>query len=385
MLLAFALDIASARLPDFGFLACRLGVAAVCLLSAYIIVRVSRPWQESLAYCVPTLGVVLVTELFGQLSPARVADRYTMAAAFTGVAMLALPPVGLATGRWIAAAGSLLFPVVPFLCPGHLPLAENPDLMIFAWGSLSVGSLLVSRNVLRTRVDFLHKLRHEYSAAQMGQLNAELLRVSSTDWLTGLPNRRCFDHDLRALTVGCGEQGLGLAMIDVDRFKAFNDSAGHDAGDGCLRDIARLLSGAIRGEERVARYGGEEFAVLIPCRYHDMADIGERLRLAVEQAAMPHPGLDGAPVTISVGLAWRSSGASGPASDLIRRADQALYRAKQGGRNRAVMAGRDDYAKDKLHNTCATDPTFTRPEEAASSAASEGQHDLHLAAVSNAA
>ena len=343
ILAAFALDFANGGLPYLGLaMACRLGAAAFCLVSARIIVRTRRTWQEMLAYTFPVLAIILLTELLGQLSLARFGDRYMIAAAVIGLAMLAVPPVGLATGRSVAVIGALLFPVVPLACPGQLPLAENRDLLVFACGMLALGLSIVRRNVFRARVDFLQKLRHERFTAQLAQLNDELLRMSSTDWLTNLPNRRCFDQDLRALSQDSRKPGLGLALIDVDQFKAFNDTAGHDAGDACLRDIARLLSGALRGEERVARYGGEEFAALIPCEQHGLADVGERLRLAVEQAAMPHPGNGGAPVTISVGLAWCSSDPGGQAPRLVRRADDALYQAKRGGRNRTVMASNED-------------------------------------------
>jgi diguanylate cyclase (GGDEF)-like protein len=344
---ALALDLANNGLARLlPFLGWRTALAVACLAAARLLPRATRPWQETLAYGLPTLGIVLVTERLGQLGPATFADRYMIAAAVSGLGMLAVPPVGLGTGRLVAAGGALLFPAVPILLPGSLPLAGNWDLPIFACGTFGLAAFLVRRNVQRTRTAFLQTLRHEISAAELTLLNAKLLRAASEDWLTRLPNRRSFEAAVERLWRDRRGPGLGLAMIDVDRFKAFNDAAGHDAGDACLRRVAELISGVLRGEEQASRYGGEEFAVLIPCGRADLAAVGERLRLAVEQAAIPHPGLGGAPVTISVGLAW-SDGAdrSGDRpSDLVRQADEALYEAKRNGRNRVATAATGDAA-----------------------------------------
>jgi diguanylate cyclase (GGDEF)-like protein len=341
MMAALALDLANDGLSCLGpFLAWRTGLAMLCLAAARLLPRARRPWQEALAYGLPTIGIVVVTELLGERGAAAFADRYMIAAAVSGLGMLAVPPVGLGTGRVVAACGTLLFPAVPILLPGSLPMAGNWDLPIFACGVFGLAAFLVRLNVQRARAAFLQTLRHEISDAKLTRLNAELRRVASEDWLTGLPNRRSFDLALERAWYDRRGPGIGLAMIDVDRFKAFNDAAGHDAGDGCLRRVADLISGVLRADEQAARYGGEEFAVLIRCGRADMAAVGERLRLAVERAAMPHPGLGGAPVTISVGLAWRDAAdRPGGRSDLVRQADEALYEAKRGGRNRVAAAG----------------------------------------------
>lgn len=341
ILAAFGLDLANGLSRIAPFAAWRAGLVLGCLAAARLIPRATRPWQETLAYGLPCLGVVLVTEVLGQLSLGHFADRYEMAAAISGTAMLALAPVSLATSRLVTATAALLFPVLPLLMPGTLSLSDNWDLPVFAWGVFALAAVIVRRNVLHARVAFLHALRHEVSAAEMTLLNAELLRVSSTDWLTGLPNRRSFDQDAQRLWQDTRVPSLGLALIDVDCFKAFNDAAGHEAGDACLRGVAELIAGALRGEERAARYGGEEFAVLLPSDTYDMAPVGERLRRAVEQAGMPHPGLADTPVTISVGLACRTLDArtGTTPSELVREADGALYAAKRGGRNRVAVAG----------------------------------------------
>jgi diguanylate cyclase (GGDEF)-like protein len=172
----------------------------------------------------------------------------------------------------------------------------------------------------------------------MIETQIELARLSQTDALTQVPNRRFFDTRLNAEAEAIARP-LALLMIDVDDFKAFNDRYGHPEGDVLLRRIAGILSDHLRGTDDVlARYGGEEFAVMLAdTTVSDAALIAERLRLAVQDA------FGGAcaygPITISVGVV----GASGKreARQLIKDADDALYSAKRLGRNRVEIAGRD--------------------------------------------
>lgn len=159
-----------------------------------------------------------------------------------------------------------------------------------------------------------------------------LEHTARTDYLTGVDNRRSLDQALTAAMANarCGEGGLSLAVIDFDRFKTFNDSFGHVAGDNYLRQAAAIWRKAIRPQDFIARYGGEEFVVLLPDTRQDGAlACMERLR-----AATP------APLTCSVGVAeWD---AIETPSTLIGRADQAMYQAKSSGRDRIVVASRPD-------------------------------------------
>jgi diguanylate cyclase (GGDEF)-like protein len=149
------------------------------------------------------------------------------------------------------------------------------------------------------------------------------------------------NRELEELVQSRTQEPLALLMVDVDHFKLYNDTLGHPAGDGCLRDVAReLRRSLLRAEDRIFRYGGEEFVALLANT--DAADAGhcaERLRRAVADQKLPHPrGV----VTISLGVATaippRQDGDDGP-SALVARADAALYRAKQQGRNAVAMAG----------------------------------------------
>lgn len=168
-------------------------------------------------------------------------------------------------------------------------------------------------------------------------LHARLANEARDDVLTGLGNRRRLDEDLATHIARAKRYGhrFALAIIDVDRFKRFNDLAGHLAGDGALRHVADVLRTTLRGGDSLYRYGGEEFAVLLPEQTAETALLAaERLRAQVEALAHPHP--DGGVLTISVGVAVAGSRYVDPV-ELFARADSALYRAKSDGRNRVAL------------------------------------------------
>lgn len=162
---------------------------------------------------------------------------------------------------------------------------------------------------------------------------------SIRDRLTGLLNRRVFDDRLReeAARAGRTDKTLGLAMIDVDHFKQFNDTFGHEGGDEALKAVGDLLLQSFRATDVVARYGGEEFSVLLPCI--DTMNAFKRLEsVRLDIANMPIR-LRGRPlpagVTISAGVAiWPQEGET--VEEVLALADQRLYQAKQAGRNRVV-------------------------------------------------
>ncbi len=169
--------------------------------------------------------------------------------------------------------------------------------------------------------------------------NAQLARLSTTDALTGLVNRRGFDEALKTefLRMQRCHHPLSLILIDVDYFKQFNDYYGHVAGDECLRRIGAELSNIVRHPpDLAARYGGEEFAVILPEADLAAAEaLAERLRTHIEQLQIPHA-LSDQPhryVTISLGFVTVTSEEVATAEDITRRADQSLYWAKRLGRN----------------------------------------------------
>jgi diguanylate cyclase (GGDEF)-like protein len=160
--------------------------------------------------------------------------------------------------------------------------------------------------------------------------------AATSDALTGLHNRRWLDEMLPRFLGRHTHDGTALSvmMVDVDHFKRFNDTYGHDAGDHVLRLVARAMGGAVRPSDAVARFGGEEFTVILPLTTTEGGMVaGERLRHRVEQLDLgEHAGVKLPPVTISLGLATLRPGDDALA--LIKRADAALYEAKRGGRNR---------------------------------------------------
>jgi diguanylate cyclase (GGDEF)-like protein/PAS domain S-box-containing protein len=159
--------------------------------------------------------------------------------------------------------------------------------------------------------------------------NERLARLARCDALTGLSNRRGFDEALAKEFARCESERtpLGLLLVDVDRFKAYNDCYGHQAGDLCLQRIAEAIrSVAPGGEDLAARYGGEEFVAILPgAAPVDTLACAERLREAVEALALPHAGAERGRVTVSVGATSHvPDGAIRRPEDLLRRADTAL-------------------------------------------------------------
>jgi diguanylate cyclase (GGDEF)-like protein/PAS domain S-box-containing protein len=165
----------------------------------------------------------------------------------------------------------------------------------------------------------------------------ELLAIARTDSLTGLANRRAFDDHLGRITRGGGNGNpVSLIMIDIDRFKLYNDTYGHHEGDLCLRAVAKAVSGCVAtSTDMVARYGGEEIVAILSGTDADGAfRLAETIRERVEALGIDHAA--NGPwekVTISLGVATVGSGDSHH-QDLFERADRALYEAKNSGRNR---------------------------------------------------
>ena len=173
----------------------------------------------------------------------------------------------------------------------------------------------------------------------------QLLRLASIDGLTGLANRRSFDEtlDQEWRRSRRNRTPLSLALIDIDFFKRYNDHYGHQAGDDCLKTVAATLAHAAeRPGEIVARYGGEEFAVVLPlCDVATARALAEKMRKRVADLALPHAGsLIGDHVTISCGVATLTGEpieAMPDEASLITAADQALYAAKEAGRDRVEV------------------------------------------------
>ena len=176
--------------------------------------------------------------------------------------------------------------------------------------------------------------------AELRETNKRLSELSKIDELTQIPNRREFEaFESRIWRLGARESvPVAIIMLDVDYFKQYNDALGHQAGDGCLRQVAGAIRQcATRPLDLVARYGGEEFvAVLGGAESWEALIVANRMRSAVEALRLPHPRSPGEIVTISVGVASAQPSPNTDSGSLIKAADEALYHAKGAGRNCVV-------------------------------------------------
>jgi diguanylate cyclase (GGDEF)-like protein len=191
---------------------------------------------------------------------------------------------------------------------------------------------LQSRLIAAQRVTALH--------AELAGYRAELSRLAHTDPLTRLGNRLSMEEELTALDARGRRYGhrYCLAMCDVDLFKNYNDTLGHQAGDEALQAVAAKMKREIRTGDSVYRYGGEEFLLVLPEQVPETARVAvERVRAAVEQLGIRHPAAPAGVLTISAGVAAYTPGDPTTLDELLERADAALYRAKSAGRNRVAM------------------------------------------------
>jgi diguanylate cyclase (GGDEF)-like protein/PAS domain S-box-containing protein len=191
-----------------------------------------------------------------------------------------------------------------------------------------------------TRTEFLCVIRDVTERKRMEdeltQLNRRLTQLAATDGLTNLTNRRTFDGFLRREYEACEE--IAVLLFDIDNFKGYNDTYGHQAGDRCLQAVAKAIGDATANTSGLsARYGGEEFAVVLPNTTEDAAlKVAESIRLTVRALGIPNTASSRGYITISAGVAARNRSTLDEAA-LVGEADTALYEAKRLGRNRSIV------------------------------------------------
>lgn len=216
-------------------------------------------------------------------------------------------------------------------------------------GSLNLGSRDARRFVAGSSTDFLERLAALVAVCLDSALATERLKLAGlTDILTGVHNRRYFESRCLEAVMAARRtaEPLVCMFLDVDRFKQLNDTRGHQAGDEVLRYVAKLIKVQLRGSDVVARYGGEEFVVLLPATAQPVGmEIAERIRRIVAAQSIPVKGQEEVKVTVSIGVSMLGTDAPEAdaaqlAADMIARADQAVYVAKEAGRNRVVAAER---------------------------------------------
>ena len=220
-------------------------------------------------------------------------------------------------------------------------LAQLQFSIVFIFFSFisTIMMVLLTSDKLRNEIEEISRqlLKQRELERDFAHLNA------ITDSLTGLANRRRFDEGLNTEFYRLKRSGvpLSLIMIDIDHFKKYNDTYGHPAGDDCLKQVATAIKKLIgRSPDLVARYGGEEFAVILPeTKRRGAQELAERIRQGVEALLIPHRTSTTAPhVTISLGLATATTSTMAAPEHIVALADEALYQAKQKGRNRLETA-----------------------------------------------
>jgi diguanylate cyclase (GGDEF)-like protein len=191
---------------------------------------------------------------------------------------------------------------------GHLTAAISGPAPLFALAAVPTMVLVAAIRCRRTR---------------------QLAELALTDAVTGLGNRRRLDHDLEASKA---DSPVAVVMIDIDQFKRFNDDHGHAAGDEVLRQVAGVLRSQVRHSDVVYRYGGEEFCILLAgTTTIEAGEVAERIRVAVSRVALAFEH----PLTVSIGVALGTGASAAPT---LRRADDALLKSKNEGRDRVTLA-----------------------------------------------
>jgi diguanylate cyclase (GGDEF)-like protein len=309
------------------------------LASAFILIAFALVFRRSAS---PEAAPLIIAVIF-----AAIIKGIVLFGADAGIHLFSLVTVALAS-RLLARQhkgfllvcfliAGILLAGTPLLLPGERALASLPDFMLTVFYILSAVTTVI---IIGTAAYWLH-METDLAEKRLRSLNTQLETLARTDELTGLANRRGLisvlgDEWARGRRE---ETWLAVIMCDVDHFKAFNDSEGHDKGDDCLQAIARILESTVqRPADLVARYGGEEFTVILPGTDLPGAEtVAEKLRQAVAGKRIPNPGLPGQEcITISAGVtAMRADKLSDP-MELIREADHALYEAKDAGRNRVA-------------------------------------------------
>ena len=267
---------------------------------------------------------------------------FTHSAVVIGVVMYA----GIAARqrfRWTFASSTLTFAGYCFFTKANTALQQlivHSNIMMLALGL--VLTLVASHGFeFRERRAWLLRKQSLRMQASLAQASEKLRELSVRDPLTGLHNRRHFDATLDQAFVSAGDigQSVAMLMVDVDFFKRYNDHHGHPAGDACLQSVAKILADEGRLQKSVVgRLGGEEFGMVLPGRSLEEAlAIGHRICEAVRAAGIEHRASTIAQhVTVSVGVAVSKSGHGKSCHGLVQMADQALYCAKEAGRDRAL-------------------------------------------------
>jgi diguanylate cyclase (GGDEF)-like protein len=294
-------------------------LAEGALLGVCAVVAGQRRGGRRERACAAVFGLVTASALLVHLSGGTIEMHFHF---FVVVGLITLyqdwVPFGLAL-LYVVVHHGVLGSLAPTTVFSHAAAQRAPLRWALVHGAFVLAAC--AANLVTWRLS-------EVQATEISRLVSRLQGLARTDPLTGIPNRRVWDEEVPTELERSRRTGTPfcVAMLDLDHFKVFNDHNGHQEGDRLLKEVAAAWRLAVRTTDLLARYGGEEFGLLLPaCPLHDAIDVVERVR-----AATP------AEVTCSIGLAsWDFHEGAG---ELVRRADEALFAAKAGGRDRYVTA-----------------------------------------------
>ena len=228
-------------------------------------------------------------------------------------------------------------------------ISQTTTLGIFFLSAYSDSVNYLSDKALRNKAKLARTVAEYASLALRNiKLQENLRQKSIRDPLTGLYNRGYLEETLEreVLQAARRKDSLGVIILDVDHFKRYNDTFGHDAGDAVLTAVSKLLRENVRGGDIACRYGGEEFLIIMPTiSIDDAIEKAEKIRIEAARLRVAHAGRTLDTITISLGISVHPETCK-TAGELIATADEALYRAKEEGRNRTVLHGRDGAAGD---------------------------------------
>jgi len=315
-----------------------LTAALLFLLSAELLRERRLQGFESLFIILPCALIVAMAGVVGDLSSSadifRANVTMTMVVGFTAIIFT---PLDLRASLWLTLLSTLALSGVTMGSPLQSP-AEKIQLVFLL--TATMGAIVYGKqiqDIYRIRL-FVLQTRDELRTAEAARRNEQLSSIAYTDRLTDIPNRRFFDEIVD--TINADPQHvlpLAICLLDIDHFKILNDQLGHLQGDRCLRVVATTIRNHLRHKsDIVARFGGEEFVLLLPNTDHAAAlEVTERVRQAVLALNHPNPGTSLARVSVSAGLAIAETPEQ--LETLLQAADQALYRAKEAGRNRVEV------------------------------------------------
>lgn len=286
--------------------------------------------------------ILLAVAMMGHLAGGEFQERYLSIMLFVAVTAVIIFNVPQWVTYVIAGMGLTLYLLFQL---AHSDIGIASAFSAFLFFASGVTSTVVARrtmSILAHRT-FLLELRDARRVAELASTNAKLERLSRTDPLTGLSNRRHTGAVLAELfgPDRAGRPPVALLMCDLDCFKALNDRLGHLEGDRALAQVAQIIAASVHPQrDHVSRFGGEEFLIVLTDVTADQAcAIAEAIRGRVEAAGIANPGSSaGTMTTVSIGVASEADHPGCNATDLQQAADAALYRAKSQGRNRVARA-----------------------------------------------